>query len=287
MTRCRAGRGPGTVWRVPIVVLGLVLASALVHAGWNLLLGRAEDSEAATAVALVAGVIVFAPVAFSVGTVSRAATPYVVGSAAFELGYFVLLARAYNTGRASMSYPVARGFAPALVLILSVGAGQSVSATQIAAIGLIATGVTVLRTTGRMSRSGFALGVATAACIAGYTLVDKVGLRHADPLPYLELAMLVPALGYVTMVVRRKGAPAVRRFLSAASVLAGVGVFAAYGLTLAALARGAAAPVAAVRETGIVFLTAMSALILKEPISPRQWIGAIVVTSGVAVIALR
>lgn len=271
---------------MPAAVLLLVLASAVVHAGWNLLLGRAADSETATAVALVAGIVVFAPVAVLGGTVSRPAVPYLVASNAFEAGYFALLARGYNTGRASTVYPVARGSAPVLVLLVSIVAGQAVTGAQVVAVILIATGVVVLRMTPGMSRTSLILGLATAACIAGYTLADKAGLRHADPLPYLELAMTVPALGYFALVRRSKGALAIRRAVSATTVLAGVGVFVAYVLALAALSSGAAAAVAAVRETGIVFLTAMSVLILREPITRRQWLGALTIAAGVVVIAL-
>ena len=49
--------------RVPASAFALALAAAFVHALWNLLVASARDPEAATAVALVTGVVVFAPVA--------------------------------------------------------------------------------------------------------------------------------------------------------------------------------------------------------------------------------
>ena len=49
--------------RVRTVALVLALAAAVLHATWNLLLAGSEDTEAATAVALVAGLVVGAPVA--------------------------------------------------------------------------------------------------------------------------------------------------------------------------------------------------------------------------------
>jgi len=48
---------------MPAAAFALAALSAFVHAVWNLLLARARDSEAATAVALVAGALAFAPVA--------------------------------------------------------------------------------------------------------------------------------------------------------------------------------------------------------------------------------
>lgn len=271
---------------MPSLVLALALAAALVHACWNLLIGRAEDSELATAVALVAGVLLFAPVAVLGGHVCAGAIPYLVATNVLEGGYFALLARGYDAGRASAVYPVARGSAPVLVLLVSVAAGQHLDTGEVAGVVAIAAGVVVLRSGAALSRSALTLGLATAGCIAGYTLVDKAGLRHADPLPYLELAMTVPALAYATLVVRRRSWATARRAVSPASVAAGVGVFTAYALTLAALARGTAAPVAAVRETGIVFLTAISAVVFHERIGRRQWLGALTIAVGVMAVAL-
>ena len=46
---------------MPPVAFTLALAAAFLHAFWNLLLARARDTESATAIALLAAVIVFAP----------------------------------------------------------------------------------------------------------------------------------------------------------------------------------------------------------------------------------
>src|SRR6478735_46568 len=105
---------------VPFTAFALAFSSAFVHALWNLLLARARDSEAATAVALIAGTIVFAPVAALTWDIGSAALPYLAASAALEVAYFALLAAAYDRGELSLIYPVARGSAPVLVAIFSV-----------------------------------------------------------------------------------------------------------------------------------------------------------------------
>jgi hypothetical protein len=46
---------------MPLTALVLALASAVASAVWNLLLKLADDTEAASAVAIVLGVILFAP----------------------------------------------------------------------------------------------------------------------------------------------------------------------------------------------------------------------------------
>jgi drug/metabolite transporter (DMT)-like permease len=126
------------------------------------------------------------------------------------------------------------------------------------------------------------LALAVGAAIAGYTLVDKEGLRHADPLPYLELVLVVPALAYLAWIGRRRAQGA----LGWRPAVAGVGMFGAYALVLAALRLAAAAPVAAVRETSIVIAVLLGALVLHEPVGRRRAAGAVAIVAGVAAIAL-
>jgi drug/metabolite transporter (DMT)-like permease len=131
-----------------------------------------------------------------------------------------------------------------------------------------------------------ALALATAAAIAAYTLVDKQALEHADPLPYLELVIAPTAAIYLAVTVRVAGADAVRRAFGAGAAVAGVGMFAAYALTLAALQRAQAAPVAAVRETSIVIAAVLAAVFMHERVGPLRAAGAAVVFAGVALLAL-
>src|SRR2546428_14024989 len=98
----RTGKGAAHYRRrVPLTALGLALAAAFVHALWNLLLARARDPEAATAVALVVGVTVFALPAAAFWDVDRRVWPFAAGSAALELVYFALLAAAYRRSELS------------------------------------------------------------------------------------------------------------------------------------------------------------------------------------------
>src|SRR5256885_12819364 len=60
--RVLIGRPSYAALAVPAFAFELALAAAFLHAFWNLLLARARDPEGAAAVALVAAVIVFAPV---------------------------------------------------------------------------------------------------------------------------------------------------------------------------------------------------------------------------------
>jgi drug/metabolite transporter (DMT)-like permease len=266
--------------------LALALAAAFFHALWNILLARAPDSESATAVALVAAELIFAPIAIVFWDAHASAVPYLVGSGLFELVYFGLLATAYRLVPLSVVYPIARGGAPVLVLLVGVVfLGYSSSASQIAAVGLIVIGLLLVRGLAHPDTRGVAFGLAIAACIAGYTLIDKHGVEHAGPITYLELSMLAPAAVYTAAVVRVKGAGAVRAAVGPASLSAGVATFVAYAFVLAALQRAPAASVAAVRESSVVIAVLLAVPLLHERVRPSRLAGAVLVVGGIALLA--
>lgn len=273
---------------MPVSALLLALAAAFLHATWNILLAGAKDTEAATAVALVVAAIVFAPVAVLAWDVEPAAWPYIGASAALELAYFVVLAAAYSRSDLGLVYPLARGLAPVLVLAAAtIFLGRHLSLPQAAGVVTVGVGVVLVRgLRGDADVRGTALAVIVAGCIAAYTLVDKEGINHAAPLPYLELVLVGPAIAYALGVGAVRGRGALRLELGWSAAAAGVAMFSAFALVLAALERAPAAPVAAVRETGVVIATGMAAIVLHERVTGRRLAGAAVVAAGVALIAL-
>lgn len=271
---------------MPVSAFLLALGAAVVHALWNLLLAQARDPEAAGAVALLTAVVVFAPVVALQWEIEADAWPYVAASSLLELVYFALLGAAYRRAEVSVVYPLARGLAPVLVLVVGVLAlDADSSAVQAVGVVLVGLGVLLVRGLGRPAAvSGVLFGLAIACSIAAYTLVDDEGIRFANAVTYLELTLLVPAIGYATGIAALKGRSALRAELGPASVVAGVGMWVAYGLVLAALARAEAAPVAAVRETSVVFATVGAALFLQERVGPARMAGAVLVAAGVALL---
>jgi drug/metabolite transporter (DMT)-like permease len=273
---------------VPADAFLLALAAAFVHATWNLLTAGADESQVAAGVALAIGALVFLPVGLLAGDVRAAALPYAAASIALELGYLVCLASAYQRGPLSVVYPIARGSAPVLVLIGSaLFLATTPSGEQVAGVLLVAAGVLMVR--GRPkggTAADVGLALLTAVFIAGYTVVDKAGLEHADPLPYLELVMVPTAAIYVAVALVLRGSRAVRAEVGWRSALAGIGMLGAYALALAALARAPAPAVAAVRETSVVIAAGLAAVFLHEPVGAGRGAGAAAVAAGIATIAL-
>jgi len=272
---------------VPLFAFVLVVASAALHAGWNLLLARSRDVAAATTVALVLSVLAFAPLAAVTWRVEIGAIPWIVASAALEILYFSFLTTAYGRSDLSLVYPIARGSAPVLVLLLAALTGVVLGVWQAVGVVLVGFGVLLVRGLGTgVDTRGAVLALAIGATIAGYTLVDKEGIGHASPIAYFELVLLPVAIAAVVWQVSLGRRTSLRAEVSAATATAAVCAFIAYALVLGALARAPAPAVAAVRETSILFAIALGALVLSEPVGRSRVIGAALIVGGVALVAL-
>jgi drug/metabolite transporter (DMT)-like permease len=273
---------------IPISALLLALAAAVVHATWNLLLADARDTYSASAVAVVTGVVIFAPVAALTWHLHASALPYVVASSTLEGIYLVLLATGYSLAAMSFVYPIARGSAPVLVLVISVAVlGAAVSLIAAGGVVLVAVGIVMvrgMRTAGELR--DLALALAVGLCIAGYTLVDSHGIRHGAPVSYLELVFAGTAAGYLAGAWRARGARALRAAINPSSLLAGIGYFGSYALVVAALKLAPAASVAAVRETSVLMAAVYLAVRGREQVTFERLAGSASVLAGIVLISL-
>ncbi|HMJ95868.1 MAG TPA: EamA family transporter, partial [Thermoleophilaceae bacterium] len=259
----------------------------MLHAGWNVLLAGSRDLGASTAGILIFGVALLAPPALLTGGVSAEAIPFIAGSAALELAYFVLLARAYAGGEVSVIYPIARGSAPVVVLVFgAIALSQSVSLGAAAGVLIIAAGVLLVGFGAfpfRFARESATplrdvwFGLAIGVVIASYTLVDSEAVEHADPIAYLALVIAPCALVYPFVAKTRPD-------LSPRTALTAAATFGAFLMVLAAFRLAPAAPVAAVRETSVVIAAILAAVVLHEHVGPRRIAGAILVAAGVVAI---
>ena len=171
----------------------------------------------------------------------------------------------------------------ALVLRLLPSAGE--------VIGVVVVAVGILLVRGLRARTGapgrdVVLALAIAACIAAYTLVDREGVRHASPLTYLWLVLAVPSVVYAFAVARARPRGALRRSLSAATLLSGLGMYGGFALVLTALTMAPPASVSAVRESSVVVAAFLAAAVLGEPVGRARLAGAVLVAGGVGLLAL-
>jgi drug/metabolite transporter (DMT)-like permease len=269
---------------VPASALALALGSAVLHAAWNLLLGRARDVQAAAAATFLLSIALAAPFAAVWWQADVSVWPYALASALFEGVYIVALAYAYRTGEVSFVYPLTRGLAPVLALgVAAAFLSHGASAAEVAGVLFVGVGVVLVRGPGGPGDARGLLLVATiAAAIAGYTLVDRAGIHHAGALTYFVLVLAGPNLVYPALVgwgpMRREFGVGV-----AAGAVANLGSFA---LGLLALRHAAAAPVLAVRSSSILITTLLAGRVLAERVAPSRVAGSLLVFGGVVLLAV-
>jgi drug/metabolite transporter (DMT)-like permease len=270
----------------------LVLASAVLHALWNALLKRAHDQESMSlgilAISLLApaGLLpwIHGPL-FPV----PAALAWAVAAGVGEGCYFLALARTLRNAPLGWSYAWMRGLALVLVWPVSLlGLGETLRPLAAGSVGVVCLGLACMGlVAGRgHGRRGIAWAVATAGCIAVYTLCYKVSLRHgANPVALFATSMLVALPIQVGMRLQHQGRAALRRpGQPLPTLLAGTLCAASFLLYLKALSLEGAGVMTTLRNTSIVFTLVLSWAMGEAP-AARQWAGALLVAAGAAGLA--
>jgi drug/metabolite transporter (DMT)-like permease len=256
------------------VFLVVILAAAL-HAAWNALVKSGNDKHLSmTAVVLGHVPLALAALPF-VAVPDPACWLYLIGGVLMHVGYQLFLLRAYGYGDFTQVYPIARGTAPLLVAVISVGAlGVTLSSLQILAVAIIGAGIASLCIVraGDGQRNTAAAGTAliTACFIAGYSLIDGYGARIAgSPVGfYCWLAIINAVIIALYMRVTKPGL--LGRVVRDGRMIAlggGGASFLAYALVVWAFTQAPIALVTALRETSIVFALLIGVVVLKERIS--------------------
>jgi drug/metabolite transporter (DMT)-like permease len=281
--------------------LGLILGSACLHVVVHVALKRARDRAAFVWWMLLWAVVLFSPILLLVpGPIPPLGWALLLATSVCEAAYFLAIAKAYRGADLSVVYPLARGTAPALLLLWSAAVlREPLTAGGVGGIALIVAGLYLnnlprlgawrepLRSLGQAGpRWALLAGLSTSL----YTAIDKVAIAYVTPLLYTYVALAVTTLWvtpFTLAEVGRQGLAAEWRGSGARTVLAGFMTLAAYAIVLMAMARGTPASYAgAVREFSVVLGALYGVVVLKESGSPMRVLGAALVAGGVAMIGL-
>ena len=187
------------------LALGLVLLSAVIHAGWNLLAKRGMNQEVFIWLAQIGIGVLLLPLGLFLlirYPIDGTGWVFVAGTVLLHIFYFLFLGRGYARADLSVVYPIARGMGPAVVPILGVLVlGESVSPPAIAGIVTVVAGIYTVYWWGRFrlilsdplklfKEPGTRYALLTGATIASYSIWDKVGVSHVTPFLYMYLMSL-------------------------------------------------------------------------------------------------
>ena len=275
-------------------VIALILLSALLHASWNALVKRQGDPLIVLAsIAAWAGALVL-PLLLVLPLPSSRAWPYLLVSVVFHTGYNVFLFTAYRHGDLGQVYPIARGTAPLVVAVASPWiAAETPTAGTLGGVLLITAGVGSLAFRGRgpvrERRRPVGYSLIAALFIAAYTTMDGLGARLAGtPHSYTAWLFVLDGIAVAAIAGGIRGAATLdwTRENWCSGLAGGTMSLIAYGMVIWALTLGALAPVAALRETGVIFAAALSSLVLKERFGARRLAAACIVAAGAVLLRL-
>jgi drug/metabolite transporter (DMT)-like permease len=278
---------------VPLPIVAAVLFGACCNAAWNVVVKRGSDPFLSMVlVTLGSGLIGGFALPF-LPAPAPASWPFIAASVTAQFVYALLLGAAYRAGDLSQAYPVMRGVAPVLVALASGPLiGEGLSAGRWAGVALISGGVLAMalaRPGAALPRSWAATGfaLANAVAIASYTLIDGIGVRLSGaPLSYAFTTFVLAAVAVTAWAAWRRGRALTAYAVSGWPVLVagGLGSFLSYSIALWAMTRAPVAVVASLRETSILFATALSILLLKEPTRPARMAATLLIVAGAVVV---
>ena len=277
---------------LPPAVLLAVLTAAVVHAVWNAITHGIKDQLVAFGLLGAGGLLASIPLVVLCAAPRTASWPYLAASIGIHLLYTAMLMRSYKHGEFSQVYPIARGTSPLVVTILAaVFVHERPSPVELAGVLVVSVGMATLALGGGLritNRTALIAAVGTGLTIAAYTTVDGVGVRAAhSPLGYTGWLMMLQSANMLvfSVVVRRRQLWDQPLTLRLRGLLAGALSLLAYGLVLWAQTRGQLAPVAALRETSVIFGAIIGTVFFKEQFGRRRVIAAVIVAAGILLIA--
>jgi hypothetical protein len=294
----------------------LILISALIHAGWNLMTKKDNPTGAfflvGTAMAtllMLPGLIYFWP---RLPLIPGSVWILLLITGFFNGVYYFSLAGAYRHGDLSLAYPLAKSVPTILLMILAflLGKGHVIGACAIAGILLIVLGCTILPLRRiREFRLGnylnFCCLLAGLAAVgtAGYTFVDNRALAILRGLPgkpyttveaasiYLVLMGMVCTLwlglGVSVSKSERQYLKEVLNRSKFNALLLGFGIYGAYILILISMRYVTdISLVSAFRQTCILIGSILAITVLKEEAYPAKLAGIVAIFIGLVMVVL-
>jgi drug/metabolite transporter (DMT)-like permease len=269
------------------IALCLILLSAVVHAIVNILTKRAENKYAMRLLIGVFSAIIVAPALFFVPLPQGHAIWFLCGTALVHAVYELLLVKSYESAAFSAVYPVARGTGP---LFTALGAilllHEQPPLIEMVGILLVCGGVIAIGISHRASegaKAGLLYALGTGFTIGCYTLIDATGVRSV-PEAFTYVLWFFVAHGLCVLItapgIRGRAVVIEARRQWKLGILLGFLSITTYGSAMLAYRYGATAQIAALRETSVLFGTALAMSFLGEHMTARRWAAAIVIAAG-------
>ena len=281
---------------MPLGALGLLFASAILHTTWNLLLKQAGEKYMATWWGMLLGSLLFLPALFVLGLPARSTWILLFISALAEAAYFIVLSYAYGDADFSLVYPMARGAAPALIAVWSVlFLHEALTTGGVIGLIIIVAGLMIVgasswvQVDGKPHLRGIWPALILALLISIYSVIDGAAVKHTGPFSYAALIYFVSSAYMTPYILRRHGWQKLKEEFAAYHwrlLMIGALIVVAYLMALLAYRLAPVSYSGAIREVGVVMGAIAGWQFLGEKFGPVRVVGAVVIFSGILVIAL-
>ena len=283
---------------MPIAALVMLFFSASMHAIWNFLLKSSEEKYVAMGwQTILSGALALVLVVFYSGLPPREMWLFAIISMLLEAIYFILLCIAYSDHDFSLIYPIARGAAPALlVLWTAIFLQEELTTGGYIGLAMITIGMMVIGGTALLQSKGEKIhlkGILTALTVAlvisMYTFIDGFAVKSGPALPYgLSMFVMVPFVTtpYIAYHYGWDSFSRVWKKNRNYLLIGGVLGLIAYMLALFAYTIAPLSYSGAIREVSAVIGALLGWRFLKEQMGGVRVIGSAIVFAGVMVIAI-
>lgn len=264
----------------------LVLFAALLHASWNIIVKGGGNKLYESAMNVLGGGLGALCLVPFVSFPDPAAWPFLALSCCCHLAYYICIAEAYQNIDLSVGYTIMRGSAPLFTAVAMFLLGSPLSATGMAGLLAICSGIVCLAFQGgpaRLGRHGLWLTWRTAFVIMGYTLSDGFGgQRSGDSVGYACWIFVLNVFPLHALVLYRSGRDYLRYLRKRAlpGLSGGLCGLGSYGIAIWAMSVAPIALVAALRETSVVFGMVLAVLFLGERFSRLRALAVLLVAAG-------
>jgi len=266
-----------------------VLFSAVLHAVWNSMASKYKNKNVSIP-AIVYGHVPACIVAVIILPMpSVESFPYIILSALIHQGYQNFLLTAYQTGKFTTVYPVARGFGPLVATVISIiFLGVYLKVFTLLSILLISAGVIFIGLFSKSVLKNYKIlytSLTTGVFIGIYSVVDGYGARISmSAISYMSWVFIFSALFFPIVLKFRKQKNILKKTLNEGKVIFWVGGFfsyVAYVITVWAFTKAPIPMVSALRESSIIFAIFIGYFYLKEKISLYKIISILLIFAGV------
>ncbi|WP_209426014.1 EamA family transporter [Pararhodobacter sp. SW119] len=270
-----------------------VMLAAVLHAGWNAVVKTGLSKQTSMFLLSVGHALIGLAIVPFFPAPPAEVWPWLLASGLIHMAYQLFLAYAYEQGDLSRVYPIARGAAPMIVLLVGIVAlSDPMTTAEIAGIVVLGFGIALMARgvfhNGESRRLlPFALGAACAT--AGYTLADGLGARvWGEPVAYVAWLMVLSAVFYTPAALALKGRAVLRADGRAWALGMGAAAasFLAYAIAVWAMTQAPIPLVGALRETSILFAVLLGWLVFGDRMDRGKILAAALIVTGVALTRL-